>query len=261
MCTLVVLWQTYPSAPLVLALNRDELLVRRTAPLARWEDAPIVAGRDLEGGGTWFGVGPRVVAGITNHRSGMGSPRGARSRGELVVDALTKGSVAEVRASLLALDMAAYGGFHLLVSDGDTLSVFSNRGGVLEETVASPGVHVLGNFGLDDEHDSVVATVRPAVTRFLTKQLASGAPDEEALATFLKDILARHGPGWPCVHLGHFGTRSSALLFLREGISRGGDSRDKRAESSRLEVVDGSPCEAPWKNESALLVHRDQRRG
>lgn len=237
MCTLVVLWQAHPSAGLVLALNRDEYLARRTAPLARWDDAPIVAGRDLESGGTWFGVGARVVAGITNHRSGMASPRGTRSRGELVVDALQRQSVDDVRASLGARAMADYGGFHLLASDGHTLSVFSNRGGTLEEVQAAPGVHVLGNFGLDDEHDPVVATVGAEVRRFLDEE----RPEEAELAAFLKGVLARHGPGWPCVHFGPFGTRSSALLF-------------SRADGPRLEVTEGASCESPWRDESALLT-------
>lgn len=241
MCTLIALFKTHPSAPLVLALNRDELLARPTAPVARWDDAPIVAGRDLESGGTWFGVGARVIAGITNHRSGMGSPRGTRSRGALVVDALQQQSLEDVRASLLARDMAEYGGFHLLVCDGEALSVFSNRAGTLEEARAAPGVHVLGNFGLDDEDDPVVATVGAEVRRFLAEERSGDVPDEPELAAFLKGVLARHGPGWPCVHFGPFGTRSSALLFAR-------------AQAPRLEVTDGASCESPWRDESALLL-------
>ncbi len=245
MCTLIILWRTHPAAPLVLALNRDELLARQTAPLARWDDAPIVAGRDLESGGTWFGVGEHVVAAITNHRSGMGSPRGGRSRGELVVDAARQRSLDDVRAALQARPMTEYGGFHLLVADGRSLSVFSNRNGALEEARAAPGVHVLGNFGLDDETDPVVATVKPEVERFLARARdGAAAPDEDELAVFLKEVLAQEGPGWPCVHLevpgGAFGTRSSALLF-------------SRSSRPRLEVTEGSPRESPWRDVSALL--------
>lgn len=236
MCTLVVLWQAHPSSPLVVALNRDEMRARPTSPIARWHDEPLVAGRDLESGGTWFGVGDHVVAGLTNHRSGLASPRGGRSRGALVVEALRQRSVEDVRASLLAHPMEEYGGFHLLVSDGAALSVFTNKGGVLDEVQASPGVHVLGNFGLDDDTDPVVATVRPEVARFLDEERG-----EEEIAAFLKSVLARRGPGWPCVDYGPFGTRSSALLFFRR-------------DTPRLEVTDGSPCEAPWRDESALLA-------
>lgn len=237
MCTLVVLWQVYPTAPLVLALNRDEMLARKTAPIARWTDEPIVGGRDLESGGTWFGVGDHVVAGLTNHRSGLASPRGNHSRGALVVDALRQTSLGEVRRSLQARDMGSYGGFHLLACDEGELSVFSNRDGALEETRAEPGVHVLGNFGLDNAEDPVVATLRPAVSAFLSDE----EPEEAELAAFLKGLLARHGPGWPCVHFGPFGTRSSTLLFSRE-------------RAPRLEVTDGPACESPWRDVSALLA-------
>src|SRR5690606_2500114 len=57
MCVVAFAWDAHPRWRLVLAGNRDEFHARPTAALARWEDAPgIVAGRDLEAGGTWLGV-------------------------------------------------------------------------------------------------------------------------------------------------------------------------------------------------------------
>jgi uncharacterized protein with NRDE domain len=235
MCTLVALWRAHPAAPLILALNRDELLGRKTAPLSRWGDEPLVAGRDLEAGGTWFGVGRTVVAGLTNHRAALGSPRGHRSRGELVVRALRASSVSALREELRAVPGDEYGGFHLLAGDESDLVVFTNQGGGLAEARAEAGVHVLGNFGLNNATDPVVATVRPAV-----QLLVHERPDEEALAAGLRDLLARHGEGWPCVHLGPYGTRSSALLFWR-------------AEEPRLEVTEGAACARSWRDESAAL--------
>ena len=57
MCLILVAWQVHPAYPLVVAANRDEFRARPTAVAARWPDAPhVVAGRDLEAGGTWLGV-------------------------------------------------------------------------------------------------------------------------------------------------------------------------------------------------------------
>ena len=56
MCLILLAWQTHPNYPLVVAANRDEFYARATAPAAFWPEAPdLLAGRDLEAGGTWLG--------------------------------------------------------------------------------------------------------------------------------------------------------------------------------------------------------------
>lgn len=237
MCTLISMFRAYADTPLVLALNRDEMYSRPTTPMHRWRDEPLVAGRDDLSGGTWFAIGEKMVVGITNHRRGNASPRGTRSRGELVVRAAKAASVEEVSDWLLGQDPDAYGGFHLLVCDGETLRGFTNAGGPLREEPAGAGVHVLGNFGLDDEGDPIVETVRPAAQELLD----AGLPEEE-LAAALQDVLRRHGDGWPCVHYGGvFGTRMSAVLLWRP-------------ERPRLWLADGPPCEVTFQERSELLA-------
>ena len=57
MCTLLLAWQVDPERPLVVAANRDEFYGRASAPAQLWSEAPqVLAGRDLQGGGTWLGV-------------------------------------------------------------------------------------------------------------------------------------------------------------------------------------------------------------
>jgi uncharacterized protein with NRDE domain len=237
MCTLIALFKTHPAAPLVLALNRDELLARPTEPVHRWSEPPIVAGRDVLAGGTWFAVGERVVAGLTNHRTGMASPRGGRSRGDLVVRAAAADNVDEVASWLGDEPGQEYGGFHLLVCDGEELRCFTNRdGGDIAEEPAGPGVHVLGNLGIDDPTDPVVTTVRPAA-----EAAAAKAASEEELVEELQGILRRHGEGWPCVHYGPYGTRMSAVLLSRPA-------------QPRLWLADGPSCETPWSETSELLA-------
>ncbi|MBF2904338.1 hypothetical protein HKT32_28955, partial [Pseudomonas aeruginosa] len=59
MCLIVFAWQPGHALPLLVAANRDEFYARPSLPLAAWEDAEgVFAGRDLEAGGTWLGLGP-----------------------------------------------------------------------------------------------------------------------------------------------------------------------------------------------------------
>ena len=56
MCLIAVRWQPDGPEPLLLLGNRDEFYDRPAAPLAWWEDHPLLAGRDLRASGTWLGV-------------------------------------------------------------------------------------------------------------------------------------------------------------------------------------------------------------
>ena len=58
MCLLIFAHQCDPRYPLVVAANRDEFHARPTAASAFWPEHPdLLAGRDLEQGGTWMGIG------------------------------------------------------------------------------------------------------------------------------------------------------------------------------------------------------------
>ena len=240
MCTLIALFNACPNAPLVLALNRDELLSRPTEPVHRWTAPNIVAGRDVVAGGTWFAVGERVVAALTNHRAGAVPPaRGERSRGDLVVRAASAQSTEEIASFIAEEPGRAYGGFHLLACDGRRLRCFTNRSGAITEEPAGDGVHVLGNLGIDDPSDPIVQAVRPAATALLRDDV-DVLVDEDGLVGGLQAILRRHGDGWPCVHFGRYGTRMSAILLWRE-------------VAPRLLLTDGPSCESPWHERGDLL--------
>ena len=61
MCLIAWNWQPGSATPLLLLANRDEFYTRPAQPLHHWSDAPILAGRDVQAGGTWLGVGPTVA--------------------------------------------------------------------------------------------------------------------------------------------------------------------------------------------------------
>lgn len=248
MCTLAVLWKVHPAAPLIVAQCRDELLARPALDLDRWRTprgVDVVSGRDVVAGGTWFGVGPRMVCALTNRHDALGPRRGNLSRGALVVEALEQPDVAAVERKLAAIPGAEYGPFSLLACDGDELVYADNSAAELVVTRVQPGVHVLGNRNLDNPLDPVVVTVGAAVRALVDT-------DEDTLVTSLRAILGRHGDGWPCVHrtvpvpgaiegVPNYGTRSAGVLVWR-------------AQSPRLWTHPSVPHDADgWREASALL--------
>jgi uncharacterized protein with NRDE domain len=146
MCLILVAWQVLPEFPLVVAANRDEFFARPTAAAALWPDAPLlVAGRDLEAGGTWLGVASAGrFAAVTNVRE-PGKPAGAQSRGHLTRDfLLCSASAAEFSSGI---DMSAFSGFNLLLGDGQELWYCSNREGAPRQL--QPGIYGVSNHLLD----------------------------------------------------------------------------------------------------------------
>ena len=155
MCTLLLAWQVDPQRPLVVAANRDELYARPSAQAQRWAEAPqVLAGRDLQAGGTWLGVtrGGRFAA-LTNVREpAVASPPQARSRGGLVAAFLRGEGPPE--EFLMGVEPALYAGFNLVVGDASSLWYLSNRAGPMRRL--EPGVYGLANAGLDDPWPKVV---------------------------------------------------------------------------------------------------------
>ncbi len=146
MCLILAAWSVRPEHPLVVAANRDEFHARPAARAAFWADKPgILAGRDLEAGGTWMGVSRSgKFAAVTNYR-GAHEPRAAESRGALVSRFLGNGETAASYVS--RIDGNAYSGFNLLACDGEELWAMSNRGGAPRRL--APGIYGLGNTLMD----------------------------------------------------------------------------------------------------------------
>ncbi|MFJ4372462.1 NRDE family protein [Pseudomonas japonica] len=148
MCLIVFAWRPGHARPLIVAANRDEFYARPTQALAPWGEAPGVhAGRDLEAGGTWLGVGPQGrFAALTNIRD-PGQPIGARSRGELVAGYLRGELSVEAYLQKVAGEAQHYSGFNLLVGDGHTLGYL--HGGDAAPRLLPAGVYGLSNAALD----------------------------------------------------------------------------------------------------------------
>ncbi|WP_238419146.1 NRDE family protein [Gordonia sp. 'Campus'] len=158
MCLIFFAWNTHPTERLIVAANRDEQHRRRTFALARWDDLPIIGGRDAVACGTWMGVAaesPERVAMVTNVRVGPARRTGIRSRGQLPVDYLTGDETPKVFAHRVADDSAAYDPVNLLVADADELWWVTNWPAPRVERVTD-GVHGVSNGALDNDWPKVV---------------------------------------------------------------------------------------------------------
>lgn len=146
MCVVALAHRVHPDWPLILIGNRDEFHARPAAPLAEWNDgSDLVAGRDLQAGGTWLGVhrpSGRVVV-VTNVRGAMPDPA-KESRGALVVDMLRgEGRFADPAEA----DLDRFNAFNLFAVGRDA-RLLTNRP---QPSIASlePAVHALANEPVD----------------------------------------------------------------------------------------------------------------
>lgn len=150
MCLLIFAHHLSADYPLMVAANRDEFHARPTAPAAFWPEHPgLLAGRDLEQGGTWMGVTREGrFAAVTNYRDpGVAIPA-PRSRGELPLGYLAGSETPASYLANLAKRSGEYAGFNLLVGDRDSLWYFANSGGQAPEALR-PGLYGLSNARLD----------------------------------------------------------------------------------------------------------------
>ena len=168
MCLVVFALDAHPRHRLVLAGNRDEAFARPAAPLAEWPDvspsrpggAPgVVAGRDLEAGGTWLGAsrdGRWAV--LTNVRDPLHPRPHVRSRGLLAADFLTGTASARRYAARVSDERDLYDGFNLVVGDRQSVAVVSTRAD--DATLLGPGVYGLSNDRLDTPWPKLVRACR-----------------------------------------------------------------------------------------------------
>jgi len=181
MCLILVAWRVHPDYPLVVAANRDEFFARPSAPAAFWKDVPqVLAGRDLEAGGTWMGITRNGrFAALTNFRDPAQNRHGAPSRGALVTGFLTGSDAPQDYLDRIAARGREFNGYNLLAGDGETLFWSSNMGGSPRQL--EPGVYGVSNHLLDTPWPKVGAG------KTALAQAIGRLPDDQALFSLLRD--------------------------------------------------------------------------
>ncbi|USA52198.1 NRDE family protein [Acinetobacter sp. C32I] len=187
MCIVAFAWQVLDEMPLCLISNRDEFYHRPSATLHAWQNSSIVAGQDLQSGGTWMGVtasGRWAI--VTNFRNGRDQKSYTTSRGHLIQSFL-ESDLAPIRfAQQLEQQQQDYAGFNLFVGDTEQAVYMSNRGEAPQ--VLANGVYVVSN-GLMSEDWEKTRHLRKRFTQEFLPMLQQAQIAESAIDAAAWDIL------------------------------------------------------------------------
>ena len=221
MCLILFAYRLTPGQPLIVATNRDEFYARPSAAAHWWEDAPgLLAGRDLQAGGTWLGVQANGrFAAVTNFTD-SNRPQPPRTRGALVADFLRDAQTSTDYAASIRGEQ--YQGFNLLLWDGRTLACASNRGAT---QTLKPGCYALTNAEFGARWPKAVdgiARLRQAVRagtdldRLIGLLRHDQPPEGDAAAAQGETAESR---ATPCFIRGdEYGTRAStAVIYAEDG--------------------------------------------
>lgn len=260
MCLIILAYQCHPRYPLMVVANRDEFYERPTRNAVFWpEDPRVLAGRDLQSGGTWLGLQRQGrFAAITNHRSAVVVPPGAASRGLLPLEFLQGERSAAEYSAKIAETGSHYAGFNLLLLDETGLYYCSN---VNAEARRLPGgIYGLSNATLDTPWPKVEQG-RYDLQQTLVRDHV--APDDLADSVASREIAADDqlpdtGVGleverWlsaQFIHSEDYGTRATTSLtvsqegevrFLERNFGVGGSLLGEQRETFSLESSPPGP--------------------
>ncbi len=161
MCLIIFAYQAEPRYPLVVAANRDELYARPTAE-ADFLESPsslpllsrVLAGRDLQAGGTWLGITPEGrFAAVTNIFDPSRDKQKVRSRGDLPKRFLIGSLSPEEYFESIHTEFDQFAGFNLLLGDSNALYYANNIDGAISQL--EPGIYGLSNGFLNDNQPRV----------------------------------------------------------------------------------------------------------
>jgi len=230
MCVLFFAHRVHPRYRLVFAGNRDEAYARPATTAGWWEDhTDVLAGRDLEAGGTWLGMtqGGRWSV-VTNVRDLPAHRDRGRSRGDLVKDFLTGPTLPEAFAEQVFSERGEFNPFNLIVGDAEAVWIVSTHRDAPEGL--APGVYGLSNATLDEPWPKVVRGKDA-----FEKVLEDAEPDPEACLTLLYDSENASDDELPDTGVGlemermlsslfiasdRYGTRASSVILLNDGGGR-----------------------------------------
>ena len=156
MCLILFAHKAHPKYKLIVAANRDEFYARPTQPADYWEENPnILAGKDLEAGGTWLGIN-RIgkVSLLTNFRDLKNIKSEAPSRGHLVSDFLKSDTQPKQYLDQIETIGDQYNGFNLICGDWNNLYYYGNYQNEVHKIES--GIHGLSNALLDTPWPKVV---------------------------------------------------------------------------------------------------------
>ncbi|WP_280768159.1 NRDE family protein [Salipaludibacillus daqingensis] len=145
MCLIGVAIGVNEQFPFIFCANRDEFYQRKTKEAHFWKANPfLVAGKDLEKGGTWLGLSASgEIAALTNVRTGELAKPSSVSRGEIISTFFNNRN----KFNEMMKEKESFDGFNLLYGNIRELAYTTNQS-FADETLKS-GIHVLSNATLN----------------------------------------------------------------------------------------------------------------
>lgn len=208
MCLIAWNWQPASASPLLLLANRDEFYNRAARPLHWWEGGNVLAGQDLQAGGTWLGLSRSGrLAALTNYRAPTPPRTDTPSRGELVANFLKCETSAAQFLHTLASRVQDYNPFNLLVFDGVQLMGLESRHAKVLELPAGVGAVSNADF----------QTPWPKVTRLkqgLQSCLDPHKPDANQLLALLQNQTQPPDALLPCTGVPLALERALSSVFI-----------------------------------------------
>jgi uncharacterized protein with NRDE domain len=226
MCLLVFAWKVHPHYDLILAANRDEFLNRPARSATFWDDKPeLLAGLDIEGGGTWLGVTlDGKFSAITNYRDMKQHKENAPSRGKLPLNYLNGRQPPSTYIESIRSGADRFNGFNLITGNRNAVWYYSNVQDEPEEL--KPGIYGLSNHLLDTPWPKVVKAKEA-----LAAIVASDEPTHEKLFGLLHDRTPAPENQLPdtgldratekklssaFIEMDGYGTRASTVIMLKK---------------------------------------------
>lgn len=147
MCILFIAINQHPQYPVIICANRDEFHQRPTQNMHFWSEPNILAGKDMQAGGTWLGLNSQGdFAALTNFRRPQHVHATKRSRGDLVLSALQNDN--QTIQQYLIQNSIQYNDFNLIFGSLNNLQAFDS---VNKKFITlSSGFHSICNGSLDD---------------------------------------------------------------------------------------------------------------
>lgn len=202
--------------PLLLLSNRDEFYEREAEPLHWWGvGSNVLAGRDLQAGGTWLGVSrDGRLAALTNFRSGTPAREGQLSRGALVAEFLESGLSGSDYLIQVAKVCADYNPFTLLVFDKKLLLGLESRDARV--VTLEPGIGALSNAGFNTPWPKL-----QRLTEGLSSQRCQGdgrLPSIDRLRNLLRDTTLAPDEVLPKTGHALDSERTLSPIFIRSPL-------------------------------------------
>lgn len=226
MCLITFRYGHHDRYKLILAANRDEAYNRASAGANYWPShSDLLAGRDLEANGTWFGITKDgKIAAITNcHGEEFVEPTADKqSRGHILTDYLTQDGSAEIFIQNLILNKDHYQPFNVLLGSVDTLYHFNSRD--TDFTALTKGTHSLSNATLNtpwpkvkktrETLDTIIQSEKDYLVDLFAMMMDKTPASDNEIPEAPLPLAIRRKASANFIETEHFGTKSTTVLLV-----------------------------------------------